>query len=114
MPCNVADAKAAGSSKPKKLLSKHKGTELTGVAGWVAKKYRSVRHAARGIFNRTMKVGLLSWAHMPHPCMYMHVRIAGVPGVDEARQWPLLVFNFLQTPVRTLKLILGGVPHVTC
>lgn len=48
------------SSKPGKLLAKHKGKkqqELTGVLGWVVKKYKAVRHVARGTFNRVMRVG---------------------------------------------------------
>lgn len=69
--CGTADAKGA-SSKPKKLLSRHKGNakELTGIPGWVAKKYRSLKHAARGTFNRPMKVcnicGCHSWVGVHH------------------------------------------------
>jgi hypothetical protein len=54
------DDKAAGSrgGKPRKLLGKKsKREEMTGVMGWAYKKYRTVRHAAHGTFNRVAKVG---------------------------------------------------------
>jgi hypothetical protein len=38
---------------------------MTGVMGWAYKKYRTVRHAAHGTFNRVAKVGAppqLAWA----------------------------------------------------
>lgn len=54
------DDKGATSrgGKPRKLLGKNsKRQETTGVLGWAYKKYRTVRHAAHGTFNRVAKVG---------------------------------------------------------
>lgn len=50
------DAGGAKSKQVKKLLGRHSKKELIGVQGWMYKKYRAVRHAAHGTFNRVAKV----------------------------------------------------------
>jgi hypothetical protein len=64
--CSAEDG-GKPSSKGSKLMSKlkvqKKAEELPGVLGWAARKFRSVRHAAHGTFNRTLKVSQTCYEH---------------------------------------------------